>query len=88
MPRSTESWQEYRARMLTETAEYIERGLADPSQHIPIPAKPITQGPWPQEVADWFWATVLIDRPKGPLGRWKAWLTSRSRHIAAAIRRR
>jgi len=63
-----ETWEQYRRRMLRETEEFIEYGLRHPEEIIPIPSRPISQGPFPTEMGRWFWGVVLTSRTDS---RWK-----------------
>ena len=67
----TESWQEYRQRMLDETSRFIEWGLKHPEQVIRIPAKPVGEGGFPRTVADWFWGIALSADTDDRLTRWR-----------------
>ena len=73
------TWDEYRRRMLAETARFIEWGLANPDKVARIPIKPVGQGGFPAQVGEWFWATVLSDRRDSFLERWRHWLARRTR---------
>jgi hypothetical protein len=75
--RTEQDWQEYRRKMLEETGRFIEWGLAHPERVIWIPSKPVEKGGYPQQVAEWFWATVLSSRRDGAIGRWRRWLLRR-----------
>lgn len=57
------SWDEYHREMIRETEQFIEFGLNHPDLIIEIPSKPVGQGGWPKQVADWFWGTVLTTKP-------------------------
>ena len=67
---SQESWREYRSRLLTETSQFIEWGLRHPHLVRWIPAKPMGEGGFPRQVADWFWQAMLSDGA-GRIGRWR-----------------
>lgn len=66
-----ESWEQRRQRMLDETSRFIEWGLRHPELVTWIPAKPVMEGGFPRRVAEWFWGTVLSERPDGVAGRWR-----------------
>lgn len=72
MPReSYETWEDYRRRMLQETARFIEYGLKHPEMSIEIPSKPASQPPFPGKVGQWFWGVVLSDRISPSLEHWR-----------------
>ncbi len=81
--RTTEpqTWEEYRKRMLEETARFIEWGLRHPEQVIEIPIKPADQGGFPKEVGVWFWTTVLSERATDGIRRWRDFLLRRPRGL-------
>lgn len=80
-----ESWEEYRRRMLDETARFIEWGLRHPELVIEIPVKPAGTGGFPTEVGEWFWTTTLSGRPDSRMRRWRDILLRRPRGL---LRRR
>jgi hypothetical protein len=67
--------------MIAETERFIDWGLRHPDQVTPIPFKPVGQGGFPQEAADWFYSIVLSDPEKdtSALARWRAKLRHPSR---------
>ena len=83
----TETWDEYRQRMLDETSRFIEWGLKHPDQVAQIPLKPAGEGGFPASVGRWFWSVVLLDRPEGRLRRWRDRLM-RNRFSSADLARR
>ena len=80
-PIRRESWQEYRRRMLEETSRFIEWGLRHPEEVIEIPAKPVEQGGFPREVAQWFWLTVLELGDGRLAARWRQRLRAVGRFV-------
>lgn len=82
MPREGyETWEEYRRRMLQETARFIEYGLRHPEMVIEIPAKPANEPPFPSRVAQWFWGVVLTDRTSATIERWRDVLRRRPKNL-------
>jgi hypothetical protein len=77
----TETWEEYRQRMLDETARFIEWGLHHPEEVIEIPMKPVSQGGFPPEVGRWFWTTVLTEHATAGILRWREFLVRRPRNL-------
>ena len=75
--RKSESWEQYRRRMLDETSRFIEWGLKHPELVIEIPVKPADDGGFPPRVGEWFWTVVLSDGSDGRLRRWRELLLSR-----------
>ncbi len=72
---SSESWAQYRQRMLDETARFIEWGLKHPDLVIRIPTKPVNEGGFPVGVAAWFWNTVLTPRVDNRIRKWRSLIT-------------
>ena len=66
-----ESWDDHRKQMLAETSRFIEWGLRHPELVTWIPAKPVTEGGFPAQVAGWFWGAVLSERTDGLGRRWR-----------------
>jgi len=85
-----ESWKEYQRNMIAETERFIDWGLKHPDQIIPIPFKPVGQGGFPQEAADWFYSIILADPEKdsSTLAKWRAKLKHPARWFRKRIRRR
>ncbi|HUS91250.1 MAG TPA: hypothetical protein VM695_05335 [Phycisphaerae bacterium] len=73
------SWDQYRKRMLAETARFIEWGLRHPDEVIEIPIKPSDDGGFPPAVGRWFWAVVLTDQATDKVRRWRNFLLRRPR---------
>jgi len=86
-PAAKETWDQYRKRMLDETARFIEWGLRHPELVVEIPVKPAddTSG-FPKGVGRWFWATVLCDRPTGSVRRWRDVLLRRPKGLLRSRR--
>jgi hypothetical protein len=82
-----ETWEEYRRRMLDETARFIEWGLRHPDLVIEIPAKPVGEGGFPRQVANWFWTTVLTPNPDSRIRRWRDFLLRRPKDLFRLYRR-
>ena len=80
-PARRESWDAYRQRMLDETSRFIEWGLKHPELITPIPFKPVGEGGFPKQVADWFWATVLTTRQDSRIQRWRDILIRRPKEL-------
>ncbi len=72
--RSRETWDQMRRRMLKETSRFIEWGLAHPEEVIEIPSKPVGSGGFPREVGEWFWTTVLSNKPTSTMQKWRNFL--------------
>ena len=85
-----ESWQAYRREIIEETERFIDWGLKHPDQVTPIPFKPVGEGGFPQEVADWFYSIVLSDPKKdtSPLAAWRAKLKRPASWLRRRITRR
>ena len=85
-----ESWQAYQREMIAETERFIDWGLRHPDQVTPIPFKPVGEGGFPKEVADWFYSIALSDPNKdtSPLAAWRARLKRGKRWISRRIARR
>jgi hypothetical protein len=85
-----ESWRAYQREMLAETERFIDWGLRHPDQVTPIPLKPVGEGGFPKEVADWFYSIALSDPEKdsSPLAAWRAKLKRGGRWISRRIKRR
>lgn len=71
------SWDEYRRDMIRETERFIEYGLKHPELVIEIPAKPVGDGGYPRQVADWFWHVVLTSKPSEKITRVREMLRRR-----------
>ena len=54
-----DNWAIHRRRMLAETEMFIEWGLRHPEMVDWIPAKPVSEGGFPVQAANWFYATVF-----------------------------
>ena len=76
-----ESWEEYRRRMLDETARFIEWGLRHPELVIEIPTKPAGEGGFPAKVSEWFWGIVLTERRSSRIAEWRNRLLRRPKGI-------
>ena len=76
-----ESWEQYRKHMLEETSRFIEWGLHHPDEIIEIPAKPVGDGGFPSEVANWFWTTVLTSHEDSRIRRWRDKLLRRPKEF-------
>lgn len=68
------SWEEYRRKMLEETSRFIEWGLNHPDEVVRIPIFPAGRRSVPGEVAEWFWLTVLSDKPSKVAQWWRSLL--------------
>lgn len=90
MDRSVEeSWEAYQREMISETERFIDWGLKHPDQVTPIPFKPVGEGGFPKEVADWFYSITLSDpeEDSSPLAAWRAKLKRGKRWISRRIAR-
>ena len=81
MGRRFETWEEYRQRILDETARFIEWGLRNPDKVVEIPMKPVGAGSFPAQVGEWFWTTVLTVRTDPRLRKWRKFLLNRPRQL-------
>jgi hypothetical protein len=77
----SETWEEYRSRMLRETGRFIEWGLRHPEMVIEIPSKPAGENGFPVKVAQWFWGVVLTERTDSFIERWREILRRRPKGL-------
>jgi hypothetical protein len=61
----TESFEQYRQRMLDDTSRFIEWGLAHPDQVEWIPRHRVGQGDFPERLKNVFWS-LLLTNPHSP----------------------
>ena len=73
----TQTWQEYRKRMLDETSRFIEWGLKHPDLVIEIPAKRVGEGGFPKGAGEWFWGVVLSASTDAKIQFWRDFLLRR-----------
>ncbi|MFO0838678.1 MAG: hypothetical protein U1D55_09110 [Phycisphaerae bacterium] len=59
--RRTESWEQVRARMLAETAQFISECLRHPELAVRIPTIPAGSGRFPPSLTAAFWEPLLIE---------------------------
>jgi len=88
MSRLSESWSEYRKRMLRETSRFIEWGLKHPELTIQIPAKRVGEGGFPKAVGDWFWGVVLTRRTDPRILFWRDFLIRKPLELIGRAARR
>lgn len=86
MDHRDESWEQYRRRMLDETSRFIEWGLANPEQVVGIPARPVGSKGFAPGMSQWFWQTVLCERPTDRMRRWLDLM--RGRRLVSIVGRR
>ncbi|HOA75721.1 MAG TPA: hypothetical protein PL151_03850 [Phycisphaerae bacterium] len=56
---SPEMWAVLRRRMIQETEEFINDGLAHPERYVYIPRKEVGTGGWSVTFASVFWSQIL-----------------------------
>ena len=60
--RKPESFEQWRGRMLTDTARFIEWGLTNPQQVEWIPRHPVGRGAFSERVKGLFWTLLLSNK--------------------------
>ena len=85
-----ESWQAFQREMIAETERFIDWGLRHPDEVTPIPFKPVGEGGFPKEVADWFYSIALSNPEKdtSTLAAWRTKLKRGKRWLRRRITRR